>query len=188
MSSIDDNFGNLISKDIKREDSENVNFPEEPLGIKNRKQLHGEGTIGNEIKISHVGRLYVQRGTQQPEQININCNVYHPIDADEQVWRRLYKIGYSWEQIDLGWTVEDGRSPSRIIVKNLTGTDRGLIPSREQLEEDRLHKVQLRFEDSEFTIDLEPGDVQTIASKHIKNLRIRTTADETRVQVIALPG
>lgn len=165
--------------------SDKQDIPEVSLRDIQRK-MEDHRRIVKIIRITIAGRLYVQRPNEQPEQFNLKSDIEIPAESDEQVWNRDCKLTTEWEPIDCGWLDH----PSKIVLFNTTGTNRQVLPSRDELEQDKRHIIHVTFDggDPAHTLRIRPREHLVIDTEYPEHLLIRSEMSGTKLKVIAIPG
>lgn len=135
-----------------------------------------------EQRFTVADRVYCQIPNLPPTELDLSLTYY--IQKEEQPFFRSAYVKPSWEKVNLGWI----ENPSFIILRNRHLIQGQTIPSREELEENAKHLIEIKFEGPSLdTLFLAPGDSIKLRTKSPDKLYIRSTFETTGYTILAIP-
>ena len=108
----------------------------------------------------------------------------YPIESDEDVYQRRYKIGEEAKPIDVGFV----EKPSLIVIANTTKWESSTIPTDEQKRDIAKRAVMISFGGSPASLIVLPGRSQPLfVVCDPKTIQIRSFYKEANVAVFVVP-
>jgi hypothetical protein len=135
-------------------------------------------------RFSIVETLYHQPAGEQPT--SIASRYYRWLESDKPPYNRKYKIGETWETIDLGSLTK----VAHISIYNLEGQFAGINPTHEQVEEALAKVVEVAYSDSdepEGQWIVHPGENHRGTPVDPTMLKVKCRSGEATIRVVIIP-
>jgi len=99
-----------------------------------------------------VETVYCQSPGEQP--VAVESRFGRALNSQEQPYRRVIKVGESWQPLDHGWVEE----ASMLVISNEEGKYLQVVPTEEQRKELETKVVELAFPGQSGCWLIPPGD------------------------------
>lgn len=137
-------------------------------------------------RISVVEIVYYQGGSEDPVSYDKRWDKW--LASDEQPYQRKLTAPPSWTPLDYGWI----ESASVLMLENVEGRDRTIIPSKEELElvESKIVVVGMAYGQNDEVVpcwQLSPGETLRARPVELTSLRIKCLNGTAKCIVTILP-